>query len=183
MQFKPDLLEIIESEDKELCPFAIVRNPYDRLYSGFQFERTANWIPQNPLWSDNLDINTFVRDSLSHIVGDQNERFERREKLSLSGIHFIQQTLLLKGDEAIGQIKEENLLRQEHVERQFADFMLKVGALDNGEFDEFVKHLEPANCSNLAAVCLCPHLYLADTRSVHLAQEAEPNTDADALHV
>ncbi len=35
LDFKPDLTDIINYTEKTLIPFVIVRNPYDRLYSGF----------------------------------------------------------------------------------------------------------------------------------------------------
>eukprot|EP01083_Nonionella_stella_P244096 849994_1 len=65
LKFKPDLNDIINSYERELIPFATVRNPYDRIWSSFQFEKTANWIPQNPLYYDtHLDINTFIENNL-----------------------------------------------------------------------------------------------------------------------
>eukprot|EP00483_Globobulimina_turgida_P002919 UN02924 len=153
LQFKPDLHDIINSNERELIPFTTVRNPYDRIWSSFQFEKTANWIPQNPLYYDtNLDINTFIKHNLQLIIDDQNERFEKKHNLSLCGIHFIQQTLMMKctGNDGLS-VEKDNILRQENIEHEFPEFMYKTGALeDENEYNDFFNDLKPANCSNLS---------------------------------
>ena len=153
-RFKPDLMDTINDPQRTVIPFAIVRNPYDRLWSAFQFEKTANWIPQNSLYYDcNLDINTFIKNNLPQIIQDQNIRFDQKRNLSLSGIHFIQQSLMIKPDaNDILNVDNENLLRQEDVETDFTKFMRRMGALETDrECDEFVNQLKPQNCSNLVS--------------------------------
>eukprot|EP01083_Nonionella_stella_P318995 1168587_1 len=151
LHHKPDLMDIIDDPEKTLTPFTIVRNPYDRLYSGFQFEKTANWIPQNPLYyDDSLDFNTFIEQHLPQILKDQNERFERKQSLSLAGVHFARNTLMLRsnGNEMLC-VKENNILKQENVTDEFSQFMLRVGAFeDDNEYNQFIRHLKPENCSN-----------------------------------
>ena len=127
LDFKPDLKEIMHDSQRTLIPFGIVRNPYDRLWSAFQFEKTANWIPQNPLYyDDNMDINKFIKENLPQIIDDQQFRFENHQNMSLSGIHFIAQSIMLSSDGIDDlKIKKENLLRQESVESDFLIFFAK----------------------------------------------------------
>lgn len=152
LRFKPDLMDTIDDPQRRLIPFVIVRNPYDRLWSAFQFEKTANWIPQNPLYYDcDLNINAFIRNNLPQIIKDQNQRLNEKRNLSLSGIHFIQQSLMIKPDiDNVLNITKENILRQEDIETDFAAFMRRMGVLEtDDEYDEFVNRLQPQNCSNL----------------------------------
>lgn len=151
LRYKPDLMDILDNPNQELVPFTITKNPYDRLWSGFQFEKTANWIPRNPLYQDdNLDFNGFVERHLPQINEDQLARFSENRDMYLGGIHFVPQTLILAPNPRF-EIERENILSQENINDEFMDFMIRNGAFENEEeSNTFYKSLKPQNCSNLS---------------------------------
>jgi hypothetical protein len=182
-KFKPDMYDRLlkskseSSENKseneprfELVPFGIVRNPYDRIWSAFQFERTANWIPRNPLRGQTgyqLEFDVFVEQQLSDIVEDQCQRAQENESLYLGGVHFVPQSLMLNTDSFDGnsevdvQMASENILKQENLHSDFTQFLTRMDVIsasassmvgsDLSEVNAFSAQLKAENCSNLNA--------------------------------
>ena len=58
-------------------------------------------VPRNPLYYANVDINEWIKESLPDVLHSQNERFMKGDNLNLCGIHFVEQSLFLQGDDVV----------------------------------------------------------------------------------
>lgn len=126
-----DIQRIHTHIDINIPIITIVRNPYDRIYSAFNFTSTGaggGRYPNLPIFSQGFK--SFVKNSLRTLVQQQLDKYKKKQAQHCVGIHFLPSYMFLT--DKMGNMRLDNIIHQENFDNE----LLKVIKLFDMELNK-----------------------------------------------